>query len=103
MLQGKIKEQEVRRRQLEEELEDMRRKHAESEAQWKERMSFMNMESKDGERKERLDTRDVQGKLNSPYYEKGRLGKGEDQDKFNSSYYDRERRDRGEDGANVRT
>jgi len=103
MLQGKIKEQETRRRQLEEELEDMRRKHAESEAQWKERISFMNMESKDGERKERLDTRDVQGKLNSPYYDKERPGKeGEDQDKFNSSYYDKERRDRGEDRANVR-
>ena len=105
MLQGKIKEQETRRRQLEEELEEMRRKHAESEAQWKERMSFTNMESKDGERKERRDKRDVQGKLNSPYYDEGRLhvGKGEDQDKFNSSYYDGERRERGEVRANVRT
>ena len=104
MLQGKIKDQEARRRQLEEELEEMRRKHAESEAQWKERMSSMNMESKDGERKERLDTRDVQGKLNCPaYYDKERVDKGEDQDTFISSYYDRKRRDRGEGRANVRT
>ena len=103
MLQGKINDQEARRRQLEEELEEMRRKHAESEAQWKERMSFMKMESKNGERKERLDTRDGQGKLSSPYYDKERLGKGQDRDKFNSSYSDRERRDRGEDRADVNT
>ena len=103
MLQGKIKEQEARRIQLEEELVEMRRKHAESEAQWKEKMSFTNMESKDGERKERREKRDVQGKLNSPYYDEGRLGKGEDQDKFNTSFYDGERRERREDRANVRT
>lgn len=54
-------------------------------------MSFMNMELKDGERKERLDIRDVQGKFNSLYYDKERFGKGEDQDKFNSLYYDGER------------
>lgn len=103
MLQGKIKEQESRRRQLEEELEEMRGKHAESEAQWKERISSMNMESKDGERKERLETRDDQGRLNNSYYDKERLGKREDQDKFDSSYYDRERRDKREDRANIST
>lgn len=101
MLQGKIEEQETRRRQLEGELEEMRRKHAESEAQWKERLSAMNMVSNNGERKERLVRRDEQPALNSPYHDKGRQGKGVDQDKFNSSYYDRERRHRGQDRANV--
>lgn len=90
MLQGKIKEQETRRRQLEEELEEMRRKHAESEAQWKERMSSMNVESTDSKRKEKLDARDEQGQLTRSYYEKERMDKREDQVNVNTSYYDKE-------------
>ena len=90
MLQGKIKEQETRRRQLEEELEEMRRKHAESEAQWKERISSMNVESTDRKSKEKLDTRDEQGQLTRSYYDKERMDKREDQVNVNTSYYDKE-------------
>ena len=90
MLQGKIKEQETRRKQLEEELEEMARKHAESEEQWKTRISTVNMESTDGERKERLDPRDDQGKLNSSYYDKERMDARDDRVNINTSYYDKE-------------
>lgn len=90
MLQGKINDQETRRRQLEEELEEMRRKHAESEAQWKDRISSMNVESADSKRKKVLDTRDDQGKLSRSYYDKERLDKRENQVNVNTSYYDKE-------------
>lgn len=90
MLQGKIKEQEARRRQLEEELEEMRRKQAESEAQWKERMNAMKMESTDNKRRERVDTQDGESKLNRSYYDKERVDKREDQININSSYHDKE-------------
>lgn len=89
MLQGKINDQETRRRQLEEELEEMRRKHAESEAQWKDRISSMNVESADSKRKKVLDTRDDQGKLSRSYYDKERLDKRENQVNVNTSYYDK--------------
>ena len=83
MLQGKITEQETRRRQLEEELEEMRRKHTESEEQWKKTLSSMNVESTDGKREERLDRRDGHA------YGEERLDKRDDQGDVNSSYHNK--------------
>ena len=85
MLQGKIKEQETRRRQLEEELEEMRRKHVESEEQWKKRLNAVSVESSDRKRRERLD-RDDHG------YGEKRLDERNTQGNVASSYQDKKGR-----------
>lgn len=74
MLQVKIKEQEARSRQLEQELEEMARKHADAEAEWRERMTSVNSETANVEtRNERLDKRDDQGKRRASRYDKERI------------------------------
>ena len=86
MLQGKIKEQETRRRQLEEELEEMRRKHVESEEQWKKRLNAVSVESSDRKRRERLDRGDDHG------YGEKRLDERNTQGNVASSYQDKKGR-----------
>ena len=58
MLQQKIREQEAKSRQLEEQLMDMARKHADSEARLKKKIS-MEAESPQVERKERREEREA--------------------------------------------
>ena len=80
MLQVKIKEQEARSRQLEQELEEMARKHADAEAEWRTRMTSVKSETADVEtRNERLDKRDDQGKRRASRYDKERMDRRDDQ------------------------
>ena len=93
MLQGKIKEQEARSRQLEQELAEMARKHADAEAQWRKGISTANAGSLGVDRNERLDKQDEQDKLYTWKYDKERLDMRGDQDKLSTSKYDKERLD----------
>ena len=92
MLQAKIKEQEARSRQLERELEEMAKKHADAESQWRKNISSVNETGDVESRKERLDERDWDP-LNTPKYVQGRLDKRNSQDKFKTSNDNEERLD----------
>ena len=77
MLQQKIKEQEARSKQLEQELKDMARKHADSEAQLKRRIS-LEADSAEVERRERLSDRN-QTETTSVRYDKEGRRRSQDQ------------------------
>ena len=80
MLQVKIKDQEARSKQLEQELVEMARKHADAEAEWRERMTSVNSGTANVEtRSERLDKRDDQGKRRASRYDKERTDRRDDQ------------------------
>ena len=91
MLQVKIKEQEARSRQLEQELEEMARKHTDAEAEWMKRMASVNGETAGVETRNEggLDKRDDKGKRTTSRYDKERLDRRDDQGKV---YNEKERR-----------
>ena len=89
MLQARIKEQEARSRQLEQELEEMTRKHAEAEAQWRKKLS-----SASASRKERLDEREEKSGVDAPRYDEQRLNRIDDRGNLRTSSYDEERLDK---------
>ena len=94
MLQARIKEQEARSRQLEQELEEMTRKHAEAEAQWRKKLSSVSAETAGAGRKERLDEREQKSGVNAPRYDEQRLNRIDDRGNLRTSSYDEERLDK---------
>ena len=94
MLQARIKEQEARSRQLEQELEEMTRKHAEAEAQWRKKLSSVSAETAGAGRKERLDEREQKSGVNPPRYDEQRLNRIDDRGNLRTSSYDEERLDK---------
>ena len=91
MLQEKVKEQEARSRQLEQQLKEMARKHADAKEQWKKRMSSERAETVD------VDKRNNQDKLNTSKYDKQRLDKRVEKDTLVTSKYDKENLDKRDD------
>lgn len=91
MLQARIKEQEARSRQLEQELEEMTRKHAEAETQWRKKLSSVSAETAAAVRKERLDEREQKSGVNPPRYDEQRLNRIDDRGNLRTSSYDEER------------
>lgn len=89
MLQARIKEQEARSRQLEQELEEMTRKHAEAETQRRKKLS-----SASASRKERLDEREERSGVDAPRYDEQRLNRIDDRGNLRTSSYDEERLDK---------
>ena len=94
MLQARIKEQEARSRQLEQELEEMTRKHAEAEAQWRKKLSSVLGETVGAGSKERLDEREQKSGVNPPRYDEQRLNRIDDRGNLRTSSYDEERLDK---------
>ena len=91
MLQARIKEQQARSRQLEQELEEMTRRHAEAEAQWRKKLSSVSAETAAAGRKERLDEREQKSGVNPPRYDEQRLNRIDDRGNLRTSSYDEER------------
>ena len=94
MLQARIKEQEARSRQLEQELEEMTKKHAEAEAQWREKLSSVSGETAGAGSKERLDEREQKSGVSAPRYDEQRLNSIDDRGNLRTSNYGEERLDK---------
>lgn len=89
MLQLKIKEQEARSRQLEQALEEMNRKHADAESEWRKQMSARTA---DAERSDKVDKRDDQDKVSASRYGEDKVNRRDERGKRYDEREERRRR-----------